>query len=250
MYKLNGINIETLGLLPSIESGNSLAIGGVFDLPSRTGFTERNWGTSIEPYVQAEDIILDGRDISLTLCAKKNSNLADVTDKLKACTEIECVLGKFNVFCTGAIEIEDRYFHKIKAKFRQPVFALPALSLSGSGTGVIVIDGYSFDDFGIVVSNRDSLLNVGERIDVPTTDFYTGTQYRNIRPLTFECTMLGDSVTDLYSKTGQFQALLMKPGMRSITIGGKTVSVYFKDGFQATLPHEQMLKFNLKATVL
>lgn len=250
MYKLDGINISTLNLIPLEESGNSLAIDGIFNLPSRIGITEYNWGTSIEPFVQADDIILDGRDITLSLLAKKNSNLVTITDKLKACTEIECVLGKFNVFCVGAINVTEQGFIKIKAKFRQPAFALPILSMSGSGVGDILIDGYSFDDFGIVVSNRDSLFNVGDRIDVPTTEYYTETSYRNSYPLEFTCSMVGMSVTDLYNKIGQFQALLMEPGTRTIKIGGKTVSAYFKDGFQATLPHEQILKFTVKATVL
>lgn len=250
MYKLNGIDIKTLGCSPVVESGNSLAIDGVFNLPSRLGATEYNWGTSIEPYVELEDIVLDGRDITLSLITNKNSNLVTITDKLKACTEIECVLGKFNVFCTGAIDITEHGFIKIKAKFRQSIFSIPILSIIGSGIGDILIDDYSFDDFGIVVSNRDSLFSVGDRIDVPTTVFYTGTSYRNTFPLEFLCSMIGQSVTDLYNKIGQFQALLMKPGTRTIKIGGKTVSAYFKDGFQATLPHDQILKFNLKATVL
>ena len=66
MVTINNTSFSTWGLRPiSFESG--LSVKGIFDMPRRIGDTERSWGDSVEAFLDQEDIILDGRKISVRL---------------------------------------------------------------------------------------------------------------------------------------------------------------------------------------
>lgn len=84
-YKLDDIDISSYDAFPYVgqtkDSKDCIAISGVFDLPKRKGTTEYNWGTSIEPFVDAEDIELDGRTLVLSLVVR-SENVKSQLDKL------------------------------------------------------------------------------------------------------------------------------------------------------------------------
>lgn len=71
-YKLDGIPISNYGAKP-VRTNQAFALHGMLDLPKRLSPTEYNWGTSIEPFVDAEDIKLDGRTLTLNVAIKSEN---------------------------------------------------------------------------------------------------------------------------------------------------------------------------------
>lgn len=65
MYKLNDIPFEDYGILPGRVPGEGIAVKGIFDLPKRIGDIEHVWDDADgpEPFVEADEIFLAGRDI-------------------------------------------------------------------------------------------------------------------------------------------------------------------------------------------
>ena len=65
MYKLNNISFSDYGITAGRVRGEGIAIKGIFDLPKRHGDTHHSWAeaNSVEPYVDADEIFLSGRDI-------------------------------------------------------------------------------------------------------------------------------------------------------------------------------------------
>lgn len=87
IYKFDDTPITDFGAIPSPANGQ-FAISGILDMPKRVGTTEHNWGASIEPFVDAEDIELDGRTINLQVAIKKNQ-LQYFLDACIDCKELE-----------------------------------------------------------------------------------------------------------------------------------------------------------------
>ena len=84
IYKIDNKPLSYFGAHPA-RGHHFFALEGFFDLPKRTGKTEYDWGTSIEPFVMEEDIRLDGRTLTFNVVMKK-----DKVDTYKAA----CVLCK------------------------------------------------------------------------------------------------------------------------------------------------------------
>lgn len=86
-YKLDGISISNYGA-KALRTDQAFALHGMLDLPKRIGKTEHNWGTSIEPFLDTEDIKLDGRALTLNVAIKKDQ-LQPFLDACIACRELE-----------------------------------------------------------------------------------------------------------------------------------------------------------------
>jgi hypothetical protein len=65
MYSLNGLPLDTWGIIPGRAPGSNIAVSGMLDMPARIGETFHEWGEEdgVEPLVDAIDIRLGGRDI-------------------------------------------------------------------------------------------------------------------------------------------------------------------------------------------
>lgn len=256
---IDGVNISTFMAVPVI-AGEAIPLTGLFDLPKRKGETERNWGTSIEPYTDAPDIELSGRSLTLsvlisgsTALSYKN-NLAAFKQACVDCRVLGTDFGNFNVTANDEIKVKEEYGHNIAivtVKFWQETVVLPALTLTPSGGSGFLLDGYNLHkDFGIVVAERQSNQNIGKRIDVNTTLPYNRTSYRDTHSMNLKCSVVG-SLSDLYARMMQFHTLCMKPGLRTLTFpDNSTVEIYIKDGLTVKVEHENVLTFDLKMQVV
>lgn len=65
MYKLNDISLLDYGIEAGQAPDQNIAIRGIFDLPERMGDTHFEWADTdgVEPYTDADEIILAGRDL-------------------------------------------------------------------------------------------------------------------------------------------------------------------------------------------
>lgn len=158
-YKLDDIDISSYDAFPYVgQTKDCIAISGVFDLPKRKGTTEYNWGTSIEPFVDAEDIELDGRTLVLSLVVR-SENVKSQLDKLKkaciSCRRLSIGFGSFNVICKDEISVEEYVSLNmaiVQVKFWQQSYIPAEIGINPSGGNNYVMDGYSLNaDFGIYV---------------------------------------------------------------------------------------------------
>lgn len=245
IYKLDNVPIESLGARPGRM--NYFAMDGVLDLPRRVGKTEHDWGTSIEPFIEAEDIKLDGRRLLLRAVVHKG-RLDEYTDACIACKTLSFDYDSFSVVCGGQIETEEvgPYF-VVDAFFWQNDYKLKEISITPSASGLFKIDDYDLNsDFGIYLARRDDLFDIAGRIEVATTEFYTRANYRGLREVTLRCSMRSGNFEEAYDKMSQFQALLMRPGLRQLSIRNNNYSLYFKDGMTTDIVVPKILQFNLK----
>lgn len=251
IYKLDNINIASFGAIP-VLGGERLALEGLFSLPKRKGATEYNWGTSIEPFVAAEDIELEGRELILNLAIQKASNqVTALKQALTACQVLAVDFDVYNVVCKHAIKlVEKGEYLFIEARYWQNDYELKPITILPSFTGSYRLGAFDLlKDFGIIVSELNDTKNVAGRIEVSTTELYTQTQYREQRELSLDAFAKGDSISELYSKLTQFSALLCAPGFISLTSPAGRFVVWQRSGFKAQYVAEHVVKFSLKLVV-
>ena len=258
-YKFDDIDISSYDAFPYVgQTKDCIAISGVFDLPKRKGTTEYNWGTGIEPFVDAEDIELDGRILLLSLVVR-SENVKSQLDKLKkaciSCRRLSTGFGSFNVICKDEISVEEYVTLNmaiVQVKFWQQSYIPTEIDINPSGGNNYVMDGYSLSaDFGIYVSSRSGVEAIGKRIEIGTTLPYMQNKYREPTTLTLKCTMLGDSLQRLDSSMSQFSALCISPGLRNLILkGNERMKIYFKDGITVIARTEHILEFDLKCRLI
>lgn len=245
MYKINNIDLSTLGIIPLQNSGQSLAVSGVLDFPARKGKTEHSWGTETEAFVAEDDIEFEGREIVFYAMMKAsttevlNANLLQLIVLCKTgIVQFETPCGIFPVVLTGDIKVEE-WSEKgviIEAKFTQFVVSFVGDTGEPTGGDGYLIDDYNLQsDFGICVLKEAGSKSLPVRIGVNTTDNYTISAYREPRDIALNCFMKGSDIADLVTKMGKFQKLLSLPGLRALSIpGGSGHNTYVKGGFKVT----------------
>lgn len=258
-YKLDGVDMASFGAVPYLtRSQTFIAISGIFDLPKRKGTTEYNWGTSIEPYVDSEDIELDGRTLAISLCIK-SINYKRKLDTLRtaciACRKLWTEFGEFDVVLKDELSVDEHISLNmaiVKVKFWQQTFTPASITITPSGGSSYTMDEFNlYKDFGITVVSRKDFENIGKRIEISTTKPYMQTKYREARDITIGCSMIGNGIHDLYYKISQFNALCISPGIRNLYLReNEHCSLYFKDGITATARTERILNFNLKCRIV
>lgn len=249
-YKLDNTPISEYGAIPS-PIGGHFALTGILDLPKRIGKTEHDWGTSIEPFVQTEDIELDGRTLTLNVSIRKN-NLDAFKAACVACRELSFDYDTFQVIQEDEIKVDVvGDYCRVSVPFWQNEIVLPEITIIPSGTGGYRVDNFSLTkDFGTHVGQSGNILNTAGRIDVQTTELYERTNFRGLRKIDLSCSIVGNSFADVYDKMSQFHSLLISPGIHTLKLRNNEYNVYFKDGLTANIIDENIVKFTLRATVL
>lgn len=258
-YKLDNVDIRIFGAIPYIQrSKECMAFTGIFDLPKRKGTTEYNWQNCIEPYVDADDIELDGRILTLSMCVKATdykSKLGALKTACISCRKLWTEFGEFEVILKDEISIEEYISLNmaiIRIKFWQQSYLPAEITISPTGGTSYLLDEYNLQqDFGILASSRSGFENVGKRIEVSITKPYNQTIYREAHDLTLKCVMKGKHLTGLYNKMSQFHAVCIAPGIRTLRLReNEATNLYFKDGITVVARTERLLEFSLKCRVV
>lgn len=259
MYSINHIPIRSLGAIPCLNK-QRIALEGVFDFPKRKGETEHNWGTGIEPFVEAEDLHFEGRNLILNAWLRGYTQpeygrvLSDFKSACISCRCLSTGYAEFEALLKGEVKVTEYIGHdraRAVAIFWQESVVFPPLTTVPTGGSGYLIDGYNLlKDFGIRVSERKDGQNIGRRIEPETTLPYRRTEYRDSRTVTLRCYMRGEHFGDLYDRMGQFHALCAAPGLRVLRFPeGHTLSGYVADGFSPKAVHRTMLTFDFKLRV-
>lgn len=247
IYKIDNVPVTNYGASP-VLTGERIAISGIFDCPKRKSPTERSWDTSVEPFVDALDIVFEGRDLAIAFILPKTGNLLAFQEALINCTKLSFDSVDLTVICKSEIVVNETgsYYH-ISVRFWQEKVILPELTAIAINTGSIKIDNYNLhDNFGLFSNVDGGFRSIGPRLEVSTTEQYPVTTYRDFREISVNCFLVGDSFADLYGKMTQFQALLYAPGMRILVVESNSYSCYCKSGFKAQVVAENVIKFTLK----
>jgi hypothetical protein len=255
MYQIDGKNLSDYGVSP-VKNDEAIALAGVMSLPKRTDTTEYDWGTSIEPFVDAEDIELDGRKLTLGASIKSDKDLllklSTFMDACVACKSLGTDFGTFQVIQKDEITVT-KYLGIVilSIPFWQQDYLIATNDIVPSNSGDYMLDKYDLKkDFGISMSSSNGIDNTPGRIDVSTTLPYRTTTYRTARDLSLSCKMLGESLTDLYKKITKFEALCISPGTHQIKCKNVSRTIYFKDGIDVKVEADTVLSFDLKCRVI
>lgn len=249
-YTLDKIPLSYYGATPSLN-GQAHSLHNAFDLPRRVGTTEHNWGTSIEPFVDEEDIELDGRNLVLHVSIKKDL-LQAFLDACVDCTEIGTPYDTFEVVCKDEIKVDTfDDWCRVSVPFYQNEFRLKTLSRTPSGGGPFLLDGYSMVvDFKTNISAINGIRDTARRIEVQTTEFYDRTSFRSTRSIDLAGAITGYNIADFYDNVTQLQVLMMLPGLRELSLRNNDFFVYFKDGMTVEMVSDNIAIFKMKATVI
>ncbi len=173
-YKLNDILLSGYGIKAGRAPKSNIAVSGIFDLPKRMGKTHHNWDDddTVEPYVEADEIFLAGRDIRFYGLIKgdKDDNISKVENlknDISAFTDLVVFshddYGSFNVKIEKINVSHLRGLSEITINMREPQpdlsgGVLPATDLSAP----YLADRMPLKSFGLVVSKTKGRSNQQE----------------------------------------------------------------------------------------
>lgn len=243
---INDTPISYWGLKAGIikERLKGYALQGAWSLPKRLGDTHYDWKGELEPYVDADDIMLDGRDLTLSLVckAKTASELIAKIDIFKEelddnFTLSHAKLGAFEVRLQNIdVKIFGRIWAQLTLKLREPNPRI-ATNLPVADGGAYGIDGYSWLQLGFTVSNVDDVANLTQwkglsvTVDPKKDNWVAG--YRASRNISIEGTIRGVDYEDFKSKVDLWQALMSKAGLRTVRrYDGSVYQCFCVDGFE------------------
>lgn len=248
MYLINSIPISRWGMRAGVIGSRSdgYALSGVWSLPKRLGDTHYDWQDEVEPYVAAEDINLDGRDLSLSLACTASSAESRHTRIDKFCAELpdsftlkHPTLGSFVV---GVQKVDVKHHLKqwgtLTLNLREPRPVIGGV-LPMKDNGDFGIDGYSWKQLGLVVESMDGYHGRSDWQPLPVTtdprsDHWVA-GYRSPATVTLQGTIVGATYVDFMAKVRALQSLLSAPGTRTIRcFDGATIIAFCVDGFDVS----------------
>lgn len=261
-YFLNNKSLSDFGIVPSKADG-SLAIIGGFDLPKRTGTTYYDWKleNSVQPFVDADDIIFGEREIKFsgTILGNVNSNISALNtyiDSLPELFPLSCKWGTWNVKLSKEIQITpiDPDNSKITLNFKEPAPDLSGILPSSSGRNDI--DGYNWVNFGLWLESISGIQNIGalKSLDVTQNSSYTmpSTGGRERTEITVKANFICTDFNDFKTKVKSLYPLIGGAGLRKIRHRGVEYTCFAVDGFTVTniiLSNVVSAKFQAKLIV-
>lgn len=163
-YKLNNILLSDYGIKAGRAPNSNIAVSGIFDLPKRMGKTYNNWDDedTIEPYVEADEIFMAGRDIRFYGLIKgdKDDNISKIENlknDISAFTDLVSFYhpeyGGFNVKIGRIQPVHLKGLTTIIINMREPQpdlsgGVLPVTDLSSA----YLADRIPLKSFGLVIS--------------------------------------------------------------------------------------------------
>jgi len=250
IYKLNNIDLRSLGFIPGKQSGSNIALAGCFDMPERTGKAFHSWGDEygVEPYVSDAEISFAGRSISLIGyifgegkldCTNKANRIFSLIDSFSGLVPLSCKWGTYmvrvNQSVTGTF-IGDK---ALKMTF---VFFEPNVPMTGTiptaTNAEYGIDGISFKDLGGTL-----LLSAGDRTNRPSPKTLSFTSNiedveeikTEAREITLKVFIDQPDLDAFRDKVNGLYALFSAPGLRELKISTDFDRRFFvKDGFKVS----------------
>jgi hypothetical protein len=244
-YILNGINLNTYGVIAGHAVGSNIAIKGCFDLPARTGKYFHSWEDedSVEPYVASGEMYFAGRDITfsasiLGVNSVINNNLKDLYSTINAATGLSVFETPYNSASGFVKSIVPEYMNggaKIEMTFREQCVNLTG-TLPTAGLSNYTIDGIPFLSFGLYLSKAEALHALPELKEQHFTKYSSeGYQIVKRQNKTFEFNgfIIGTTLADFQSKVSALYKLFSSSETRNIKINDEIdVDCFATEGFK------------------
>lgn len=227
-----------------------LSSKGALDIPGRLGEAEHHWGDTngVEPYVLADDLIWDGRMITLSGYYAGSSFISDIETLEAALKGGDITLvTHYGTHTVRLARIKER--SQIIANTRafvdlefweQTVAAgTPPVAIGGTG---VRLGGYDFlADFGMVVSlvNGYGITPEYEHRVISYGD-YPGTYSGNRQPREIRIELAGHyaDISTLTTKVNALKSLLMSAGTKQLIYRGATKTTYFTEGAKVQIGYK------------
>lgn len=231
MITINGKNIYSeYGLLFQ-------SISGILDMPKRKGLISRDWGTSIEPFLDANDIEFEGRNIELQC-------IGEIPDILfSGQIELSTPWGSSICYCQDEIKYKER---QLIIPLYEPSWIQPAISVTASGGTGFIIDGFNlYKDFGMIISEITDYKNIANRINVETTDYYKKVWFRSESVINISGVFEANS-RSILQNISSFFALISSSGVKTLSVPGmESIHVYSSDGCKITNIRDNYASFSI-----
>lgn len=250
-YAVNDIDFESFGIIAGRAPSSNLAISGAWDMPARIGKTHHEWGdeNGIEPYLRADEIFFGGRDIVFhgfvkgadrPDCVSKVQSFYDALDGLEDnLFTLSCNWGSWQVQVVDAAVVTymNQGWCNVQIKFRQPVVNING-ELPTSRANVVGIDGYSFEQLGIVKTKTRNQIDRPSLRQTETTAYgleRIGMVRRDARVLNLDFFIDTEGYGEFVQVINNLMYLLSLPNARTLALDDGTArEVFAKDGFTVT----------------
>ena len=250
-YLLNSVNIYTsYGIQGGHAPRSNISMQECFDMPERIGTTYKDWGDSdsVEPWVNAGEIMFGGRDIVFSgfmqgTVLAINTNLQNFYNAINAATGLnifETPYHSASGYVKSVIPEHANGGCTIKMTFREPVVVLTG-ELPASGTGAYTIDSIPFSSFGLYLSKAERLHDLpGNKEQYFTKYGQEGYQIVKRKHKTLEMNgfVTGSSLSDFTTNIKALYKVFSSAGTRTIVLNTVTsVACFATKGFKVDNIH-------------
>lgn len=247
-YILGGLDLRSLGFIPGhVSRSHNIGLTGHLDLPARTGKTHHVWPEkkNVEAYVRPEEIVYAGRDIVLhgyvwgdlrTDLYDKIEALNQAMDAFEGEQELSCKWGSFLVTVKNfTVERIKDGKAEIKITFREGKPNLEGV-LPSSQSGGYGIDGYSWEDLGVIKMKTSGELNRGEskKLEVSVYGYEKNrVKYHDAIDISLSFFVRKPTYEELATTIQNFAYVIGRPYRRILALeDGSFRECFAKDGFQ------------------
>jgi hypothetical protein len=238
-YLFNDIDISNYGITAGHSPSSNLAIQGCFDMPARTGDCFHSWGdeNSVEPFVLADEIFFEGRDITFHgsifgTASGLNGYLNSFYSAINSATGLSVFETPYNSASGYVKSVIPEYVNgacSLVMKFRETVVDLTG-TLPASGINSYTIDSIPFSSFGLYLSKAEALHDLPELKEQNFTKYGSeGYQIvkRKNNTLEIDGFVIGTSLSDFQSKVQALYKVFSSAGTKSIVLDNTTTVVCF-----------------------
>jgi hypothetical protein len=235
MYTIDGNNFSDYNI-------EILSSRGALDIPERLGEVQHNWGDSngVEAYVLADDLIWNGRMITLRGYYSGSSFISDIETMETALKGSDLTLvthyGTHSVRLAKINEnrqiiANTRAFIDLDFWEHSVTPGTPPVAVGGTG---VRLGGYDFlADFGLTVS-RVSGYGIMPEYDKRVITYGDSPQrysaYRNNRTISIHLAGHYASISALVTNINNLKSVLMSAGTKALVYRGVTKTTYFTGG--------------------
>ncbi len=251
MYSLNNISLADYGIIAGRAKDSNIAVSGIFDLPKRIGQTFQSWDDEdgIEPFVDADEIFLAGRDIDFYGLIKGSRNdIVSAINSLKhdvaAFTDLVVFSTEYGDYNVKIEKIDSEIMNgmgTVTIKMREPQPDLSGGVFPVSAPGSHKVDNMPLQSFGMYVSKiqgrGDQAKMDKEYFTVYDKEGYQVTGRKAVE-ISISGFVEGADKTTFQANIKALWKLFTDPGLRKVKLNDYvTIESFVTDGFIITGVH-------------
>jgi hypothetical protein len=246
---LDGTDFLNLGFM--VQSVN-----GGYNMPGRLSPFFYDWGDTMEPLFEngwsprtiAVNVVYDPRRTASTVETITRAQMA-ATAKVLRMNGASGQVGEHNVVVSRILNHLIYGPHaKLTMEFQETVPGFNGVLPGSKSGGSYSLDGYSFKQFGIVISRVRNISGLGQAKTSQKTVYKTAqerTQYRAFHEFYLDCYLIGSGMTDTLTKLHNFQKVLSQEKVLPFVYESYNFDTLFTNQMQVTRISPRAFRFTL-----